>query len=365
MCCPISLAKKVIEPWFYNPHSGDLIHSIFDPPHGVKTKRNVVHGSGQTGTRWLSMSVKLLSRYLDRFLLARGKMPLQRTFTGTSDSLDYLNKPKTKITAVPPSTPVSTDAAPLPKTGKQNKPRKPVEPAPGRVYFGFDQLLQIWVELSKKEKAGIAPEAFEITKETVLLNNWSKMRVYLAKAWFSHRTTSYLEVRSESEDYCDASQVALLLYLDAMQAIYIDFLMNPVALQSVEAGPVTSLCWGVEFLLDWMADMSEFPDGTTPAAKERHFMADLTLVQILVTCIGIQHFLRYRLNKYPGSWVVMRRISQSGLESVFGLLRSYVNGDITSLSFRRAYAMVDYLWDGQVYTRELFYLDGPLASRQQ
>jgi hypothetical protein len=307
--CPNTdpLSGPAIQPFCYNRFTGRVLFMVFDPPHGLKTKRNSCLSSfPSTGTRHYSISVALLRRCLEKMLNDRN---LSSADLATSDAVSATDK-------TPPS---ETD----------------------RVYFGYREILDVYNRQEGLRKGGAAPQARFLTRDTVFPNQWTKMRVWMAKAWFCDTTVAHIIWELLNTRPGDLSLQALAVFCDAMQSIYLDGLMSPKTADSMEHECLTSILNGLDFVLAWRAEVMDLQ--LTKDQRNQSFMAPITFQELLVTCIGVLKFgeARFAENKK----VSFRRISQSRLEAVFSEIRSYASGGLTCSSFLRGYATVSFLWE--------------------
>lgn len=187
------------------------------------------------------------------------------------------------------------------------------------------------------------------------------MRVYLAKGVFSPRTVSflidYILQNLEDNKPPDPSMHAMLVFFDAVQAIYIDFFMSKKGIKSMEDQSVVNLVRGLRFFVDWYTDVRSMP---LPAKElEKHCMALVTVVELIITCVSALEFMKWRFATKPGSVVYPRRLSQSALEAAFGYIRSFLPSGTTLASFKRGYASVNFLKEVEEIAKlEARYLEG-------
>jgi hypothetical protein len=187
------------------------------------------------------------------------------------------------------------------------------------------------------------------------------MRVYLSKGVFSHRTVSFLVdyiFQNLAENKApDPSMHAMLVFFDAVQAIYIDFFMSKQGITSMEHQSVVNLLRGLRFFVEWYNDVRAI--SLPPQKLEKHCMALVTVVELIVTCVGALEFMKWRFTTKPGSVVYPRRLSQSALEAAFGYIRSFLPSGTTLMSFKRGYASINFLKEAEEMAKlEERYLGG-------
>jgi hypothetical protein len=324
MNCTVDVDGQ-IRPWCYNRFSGRILIMIFDPPHGLKTKRNSLLSSYCNGTRLFSINDPLLQKWLERFLRERNlwdifnqdkepkSTPLATPAPVTAPLHTTAAAPASTTAAAPAST---TAAAPAPTTAAAPAPTTTAGGSfPGRTFFGYQQIIDIFVAQEKMAKQGKARDARFLTREVVFPDQWTKMRVWMAKAWFCLTTVSHLANVVSVNDPTDPSLQALAVFCEAIQAIYVDGLMSRKTVDSMDHECITAIRNGLNFMLEWRDDWKTLPIAS-PSDKNKHFMAEVTFLEMLVTCIGVLKFAEQRFEE--GKKVSLCRISQSRLEAVSG-----------------------------------------------
>jgi hypothetical protein len=360
----------VIQPWVYNRFTGRLLFILFDPPHGLKTKRNSYASSREekNSPRHYTIWGDLLRTEINRVLQERN---LPHLYTGAAST-------------TPPAPNNAPASAPAPASSSE--PQPPVSMAPAlasaspppppaatadqtseaatatakknqeRVKFGYNELLKVFGYLEGLRKGGFAPPATDLTHLAVFLDKWTKMRVHLAKAWFTHRTVAFLVDHVVKLHPDDLPLQAILVFFDAVQAIDLDFFMSKKGVEDITDPIVVNLISGLKFFLAWWDDIRT--TAGPKSAQARHCMANVTMVEMLVTGFGTLEFMKYRFAYFPGRKVYPRRLSQSALEGTFGYCRSLSPGGMTLPSFRRAIGVITFLGEGEVAAREEVYLHG-------
>jgi len=210
MNCDIASDGSQINPTCFNRFSRRELIMIFDPPHGLKTKRNSsVSSFPNTGSRLFSISPALVDKQFERLLHERNVFDdyqqalsdptICDTKTGTVAPIENnacpalvnpsaapapdehgatvptLDEPAAALTSDEPDTAFTPDepAAAHPTTTTATTP--PVTSSPDdRVRFGYQEMIDVFVRQDSHRKAGLAPKARFLTKESVFLDQWSK-----------------------------------------------------------------------------------------------------------------------------------------------------------------------------------------------
>jgi hypothetical protein len=118
---------------------------------------------------------------------------------------------------------------------------------------------------------------------------------------------------------------ALVLYIDAMRLMYVDYGMANYAITSEHSPPVHALFEGFEFFEAWHADWAAVPF-VRRSDRNRYFLSDTTWQQLKLSFLGKIKFIRLYFRQHPNGRLFPRRMTQSVLESLFGELRSFSRG---------------------------------------
>jgi hypothetical protein len=339
MNCSVELDGP-IQPWCYNRFSDAALYMWLDSPHGMKTKRNLMTSSHTSGSRLLQISSSLLEKFKQRILDDR-KLKAEQDPTETEQTIS----PPATLSHAPATPPLSTAATPPPSTAATapvtSANTNPPAPVADRVCFGYQQMIDVFNRLESLRKQGACPAARFLTRDVIFPDQWTKMRVWMAKAWFSDSTVSHL-ITEVLERPDDKPLLALTVFCDAMQAMYVEGLMSAKTVDSMDHEVISSILYGLDFVLEWWDDWKS-TEIDVKSEKNKQFMAHITLLEMLVTCIGALKFTEARVEQQLR--VNFRRISQSRLEAVFGEIRSYSTGGLTCSSFLRGYAKLSFLWE--------------------
>jgi hypothetical protein len=208
--------------------------------------------------------------------------------------------------------------------------------APKTVTFGFDEVRTHGEHVQGQREQGLLVETHKFfTMEHWLLDPMTKMRVHLAKQFFSDPTfASFKKITTRSDEN---RWKALVVFMRAVRNIYLQVFFSKHTIKSLHDPRITALMKGVCFFELWHADVQSTFAHELPSARNKHFISPKTYFQLRMTVAALCQFLQMRLS-IPGKQVKLCLLSQSDLESFFGYARSQERGTgkLTEVSLQLA-----------------------------
>jgi hypothetical protein len=287
--CGMDGSSGNIAPRCRNHVTGKMIIFVFDPPHMLKNIRNQLFKSVVSGN--------------------------PRRFTVSEDLHDFLLTQPT----LSEMENKAQDTDPAAASG--------CKPCSERIFFGYKEVCEHGEQVRAHSNTNMYPSQLYkfFTVDHWKLTPRTKMRVHLAKQVFHDTTVSSFEEVSLKYPQ-DKRWSALVLFMKAVQKIYVDVCFSKVPVQSMKDPRVTTLLKGMMFFELWDKDVHSDPVLSTFSPKERnkHFISSKTWFQLRVTVTGILKFVQHRLSQ--GHVVCLSGISQSPLEDQFGRARGQQHG---------------------------------------
>jgi hypothetical protein len=228
---------------------------------------------------------------------------------------------------------------------------------PVRVHFGYDQVTKHYKTLDHvtKYKDLLKETGHCFNVEVWELDSKTRMQVELVSRFFDRRVIdSFKKTAHSAPD--DPEWKALVLFMEATHAIFVDFFMHKGGIQSLDSWAVKRLCWGFNFFRAWFEDHQAFIN--TPGldtAGTHTFFLDMakTWQELRQTIVGTIDYMNWHFQTYPGSRVYPMRMSQSALEGKFGFARGMQpgTGKLELRTLLKAFTVEGFLFEDTVSTR--------------
>lgn len=145
---------------------------------------------------------------------------------------------------------------------------------------------------------------------------------------------------------------ACISYLQAMQNMFQLGALSELPIGSPSAPPMRNMEKSMKYVKQWYFEVHKKGAFSKRIDQCRAFWSMDTFDNFRYLYYGIRKLVQTFLNRFPGYYLVLHRLTGSAVESLFSGLRHYSSGDLTSVNYGPLLGRIRNIQDTRLISRK-------------